>query len=145
MKVREIMSTEVRGIREDGSLSDAALQMQSHDVGCLPVTSPDGTSVVGILTDRDIVVRSVASGENPREVTAGQAMSSPLVCCRADDDVAQAVASMKAKRVRRVLVLDSDDEPVGVVSVGDLTHSDIDDEVLSSVIRNLAPPRRPVV
>lgn len=141
MKVKEVMSTELRGVRTDASLKEAAEHMRVLDVGSLPVVSPENNRVVGMVTDRDIVVRAVAKGNDIANETAGEIMSSPLVCCHEDDDVEEASAAMKAKQVRRVLVLNAENQPVGLVSLGDLAQNPIDHNELTSVMRYVSTPQ----
>ena len=140
MKVKDVMSAELQGVRTDISLQEAAEHMRILDVGSLPVVSPEDNRVVGIITDRDIVVRSVARGDDATDRKIGDIMSTPLVCCHEEDDLEEASAAMKAKRVRRVLVLNEKNQPVGIVSVGDLSQSSIDRSELMSVVRHVSTP-----
>ena len=140
MKVKEVMSAELRGVRTDTSLKDTAEHMRLLDIGSLPVVSPENNRVVGMITDRDIVVRSVARGADVSTQNVGDVMSSPLVCCHEDDEVEEASTAMKAKRVRRVLVLNDKNQPVGLVSLGDLAQGPIDQAELTSVVRNVSTP-----
>jgi CBS domain-containing protein len=139
MKVKEIMSTELRGVRTDTSLKEAAEHMRVLDVGSLPVVSPDDNRVIGMITDRDIVVRGVAR-RDVSDQNVGDVMSSPLVCCHAEDEVEDASTAMKAKRVRRLLVLNEKNQPVGIVSLGDLAQGQIDHAELTSVMRYVSTP-----
>jgi len=140
MKVKEVMSSELRGVRSDSSLKQTAEQMRVLDVGSLPVVSPDDNRVVGIVTDRDIVVRSVARGSDVSSQSVEDVMSAPLVCCHEEDAIEDASTAMKAKRVRRVLVLNDKNQPVGMVSLGDLAKGGIESAELTSVVRNVSMP-----
>lgn len=140
MKVKEVMSEDLRGVRANSSLKQAAEHMRVHDIGSLPVVSPDDNRVVGILTDRDIVTRGVARGKDVSSENVADVMSSPLVCCHEEDAIEDASAAMKAKRVRRVLVLNTENQPVGILSLGDLARGSIDHSELSSVVRYVSAP-----
>lgn len=140
MKVKEIMTAELQGVRADASLADAAERMRALDVGSLPVVASQDNRVVGIITDRDIVVRSVARGHDTREHKVEEAMSKPLVCCYETDEVESASKTMKGKQVRRALVLNEANEPVGMLSLGDLAKSTIDKNELSSLVRYVSTP-----
>jgi CBS domain-containing protein len=140
MKVKEIMSPEIRGVRTNTTLQNAAEQMRVLDVGSLPVVSPDDNRVMGIVTDRDIVVRAVARGQDVSNEKVGDVMSSPLVCCHQDDQIEDAATAMKAKRVRRLLVLNEKNQPVGIVSLGDLAQVPIEHSELTSVMRYVSTP-----
>ena len=140
MRVKDVMSAELQGVRSDISLQEAAEHMRILDVGSLPVLSPEENRGVGMITDRDIVVRSVARGDDINDRKIGDIMSTPLVCCHEKDDLEEASAAIKAKRVRRVLVLNRKDQPMGIVSVGDLSRSSIDGSELTSVVRHVSAP-----
>lgn len=140
MKVKELMTGELRGVRTDSSVQEAAEHMRVLDIGSLPVVSPENNRVVGMITDRDIVVRAVARGDDASSQKVGDVMSSPLVCCHADDEIEEASAAMKAKRVRRVLVLNGENQPIGMISMGDLAHGSIDHADLTAVVRHVSTP-----
>lgn len=140
MKVREAMTREIKGIRADATLAEAAEQMRTLDVGSLPVVSPEERRVVGMLTDRDIVVRAVARGNDTSRQRVRDVMSQPLVCCRADEEMEDASKAMKSRRVRRLLVLNDNSQPVGMLSLGDVASSDIEDKELTSLFRYVSAP-----
>lgn len=140
MKVKEVMSRELRGVRADATLRDAARQMQALDVGSLPVASSEGNRIVGLVTDRDIVVRAVANDEKTPETPVEDVMSRPLVCCHTEDEVEDAAITMKSKQIRRLLVLDEQNRPVGMLSLGDVASSDIAPSEITSLVRDLSTP-----
>lgn len=118
MQVREIMSPEPSRIEADGTVAQAATLMKDRNVGVLPVTS--GGRVVGMLSDRDVIVRAVALGLDPKVARVGQVMTHGPVACKAADDVGVATELMRRKKIRRLLVADEGGQPVGFVSLGDL-------------------------
>ena len=119
MEVRKIMSAPLISTTPSALVSEAAAQMREHGVGVL-VAMQHGRPA-GIVTDRDIVIRALADGlENG---TVGRAMSQPLFACYVDQDVAEVSGLMGDHQVRRLLVLDRQDKPVGMVSVGDITEN----------------------
>lgn len=140
MKVKEVMSNELHGVRADATLADAAERMRTLDVGSLPVVAVNENRLVGILTDRDIVVRSIARGKDAREQKVEEIMSQSLVCCNENDELEDASKTMKSKQVRRTLVLNDAHEPVGMLSLGDLAKSTIDKQELSSLVRYVSTP-----
>jgi CBS domain-containing protein len=95
---------------------------------------------VGIVTDRDIVVRGVAKGEDVTKQPVSNVMSQPLVCVRAEDELMDASKAMKSKQVRRVLVLNGQDQPGGILSLGDLASAGLKESELSSLMRYVATP-----
>ena len=116
--IADIMTRSIATVRRDETLQAAARRMQEMDVGSLPVL--DGKAVAGIVTDRDIAVRGVAAGMIPQESLVADVMTAELRFCRADDTIEQAMAEMGDLQVRRLPVLDAQNEIVGIVSLGDL-------------------------
>lgn len=123
MKIREICSTTVVTATEDDSLFRAAYQMREDHVGdVVVVRRNNGARVpVGILTDRDFVVAMVAQGEDDfADTTVGQAMTNVVILAREDDAVDEVLNNMRSNGVRRVPVVDADDDLVGIVSYDDI-------------------------
>ena len=116
--IADIMTRSIATVRRDETLQAAARRMQEMDVGSLPVL--DGKAIAGVVTDRDIAVRGVAAGMIPQESLVADVMTAELRFCRADDTVEQAMAEMGDLQVRRLPVLDAQNEIVGIVSLGDL-------------------------
>jgi len=116
--IADIMTRSIATVRRDETLQAAARRMQEMDVGSLPVL--DGKAIAGVVTDRDIAVRGVAAGMIPQESLVADVMTPELRFCRADDTVEQAMAEMGDLQLRRLPVLDAQNEIVGIVSLGDL-------------------------
>ncbi len=125
LTVRELMTTEVTTLQVDTPLGTAAQLMRNRDIGDVVVA--DGAKLVGLVTDRDIVVRAIADGQDPATTTVGSIVSTDLVTVGPDDAAADAARLMRDRAVRRVLVLDEADTLVGILSIGDLA-ADIDPE-----------------
>src|SRR5262245_49681948 len=119
MKVRDVMTPGAECISPDATLQEAARKMQMLDVGPLPVCG-DNNKLVGMLTDRDIVVRVVAEGGDARTAKVRDAMTEGISYCFENDDVKQAAQLMRLKQIRRLVVLNEDKHLVGIVSLGDL-------------------------
>ena len=119
MKVSDVMTRDVETVGPDQTARDAASFMLSADTGSIPVCEDD--KVIGMITDRDIAVRGVASGKGP-DCTVRDLMSSDIVCARDTDDAQQVAQRMSDAQVRRLPVLDSSDRLVGMVSLGDLAR-----------------------
>ena len=118
MKVRKIMSKDVRIVSADDTLQKAAKLMADTDTGALPVCEND--RLVGMLTDRDITVRAVAQGKAPGHCKVRDVMSSEIKYIFEDDSVRDAARTMSDLQVRRLPVLDRDKRLVGIVSLGDI-------------------------
>lgn len=117
-KVRDVMTSHPVTMPPDALLIDAAAQMRDRDIGDVLVLDQDGR-LRGIVTDRDMVVRAVADGQEASITTVGEVCSPDLVTIQADDEVDKAVRLMCDRAVRRIPVID-DGLVVGVVSLGDL-------------------------
>jgi CBS domain-containing protein len=116
-KVRDAMTPGVRSVAPTDSLTDAAVAMRDEDVGSLPVV--EGGRVVGIVTDRDIVVRAVAQRADPQTANVGDVSSSDPVTIQPEDDLDEALELMASHRIRRLPVVE-DGRLVGVVAQADV-------------------------
>ncbi len=122
VQVHEVMTRNVEVLRPDNTLEEAAQKMKHFDIGPLPVC--EGDQLVGMITDRDIIVRSVARGEDPTADRVRNVMTPGVICCCFEDqDVAEAARLMQEKQVRQLPVLNRDNRLVGIVSLGDLARS----------------------
>jgi CBS domain-containing protein len=135
--VREVMTNDPRTLDSDASASEAARLMQQYDIGDVIVL--DGTSVRGIVTDRDIVVRAVAQGREPALVRLASICSDDVTTVRPDDSIDTAVALMRERALRRLPVVE-DGQPVGIVTLGDVAVARDPQSVLADV--SSAPPNR---
>jgi CBS domain-containing protein len=136
MKIRDIMTTEVELVHPDTLLRDAAQKMRAADTGFLPVGEDD--RLVGTLTDRDITIRAVAEGHDPKVARVREAMSDTLVYCFEDQDSSEAAELMAENDVRRLPVLNADKRLVGVVSLGDLAAQTGDDDVVGQTVQDIS-------
>jgi len=118
MLVKDVMTTRPECVGPDDTLQRAAERMKARDIGPLPVC--DNDRLADMLTDRDIVVRCVAEGKDPRTAKVRDAMSEGVTYCFEDDDVKEAARLMREKQVRRILVLNRDKRLTGIVSLGDI-------------------------
>jgi len=117
-KVRDIMVQDVVSIEPAASLTDAARAMEEANVGMLPVVQ-DG-KVLGVITDRDIVVRAVAHEADPAATAVGDCLSINAIVAHPDWKPEQAMQTMAQAQVGRLPVLDDDDQLVGVVTLSSL-------------------------
>jgi CBS domain-containing protein len=129
MKVREVMTPNVEVINPDASVLEAAKRMAQRDTGVLPVC--DGDRLVGMLTDRDIVVRVVAAEKDPVATKVREAMTAEVEYCFDDEDTEEVALRMAEKKLRRLVVLDRDKRLVGIVSVGDLARAREDEAAVA--------------
>ncbi|SCE74233.1 CBS domain-containing protein [Micromonospora purpureochromogenes] len=118
---RDIMTSDVTCVREQDDLRAAAKRMAELGVGSLPICGDDN-KLKGMLTDRDIVVKVLAQGKDPANVTAGELAQGEAVTIGADDDAAEILRTMGQHKVRRLPVIDGH-QLVGIVAVADVARS----------------------
>lgn len=118
MRIGEIMTLDPQTVRPGDTLQSAAQHMDDLNVGVLPVC--DGDRLLGVLTDRDIVIRSTSAGQDPRTATVADAMTTDAHTLTEDHSVLDALHIMEEHQLRRVPVVDGAGKLVGIVSLGDL-------------------------
>jgi CBS domain-containing protein len=141
MKLRDIMTPGVECIGSDDTLQEAARRMRRLDVGPLPIC--DNDRLAGMLTDRDITVRAVAEGLDPKTTKVRDVMTRDVITCFEDDEVEAAERLMQEKQVRRILVLNRDKRLVGIVSLGDLAAETGDPARTGRVLQDVSEPAMP--
>ena len=119
-KVRDVMTDRPRCITPETPVSEAARLMKSEDVGSLPIL--DGDRLIGIVTDRDIVIQAVAEEKDPRGMPVREVASQDLVTVGQDEDLSEALSRMASNQVRRIPVVDEDDRLVGIVAQADVAR-----------------------
>jgi CBS domain-containing protein len=117
-KVHQVMSDRPRCVTPETSVSEAAQLMESEDIGSLPIL--DGEQLSGVVTDRDIVIRAVAKGKDPRGMPVREVASSELITVNANDDLSEALRLMATEKVRRLPVVDDDNKLVGIIAQADV-------------------------
>ena len=121
MQVKEVMTENVSVVQPDTQIPQIARKMRDEDIGAMPVV--ENERLVGIVTDRDIVVRAVAEGQDVRTATAREAMSPRILYCFDDQTVDEVLENMGEQQIRRLPVVDREKRLVGVVSLGDLSQA----------------------
>ena len=121
MKVRDAMAKTVTSARKDERVVDVAKKMQQEDAGFMPIVE-DGGRLIGVITDRDIVIRCIAEGHDPRNEPAEHLMSTSVTTISPDDDIKDAARKMEDREVRRLAVVE-DGRLVGVLSHGNVVQA----------------------
>ena len=121
MRVQEVMTENVSVVDPDMRIPEIARRMRDEGIGALPVA--EDQKLIGIVTDRDIVVRVIADGHDARVATARQIMSPNILYCFEDDSVDEVLQNMGDNQVRRLPVISREKRLVGVVSLGDLSKA----------------------
>src|SRR5579859_7143911 len=120
--VSEVMTPDPIMLGDRNNLVDAARVMRDQNIGSVLVAREDG-ELLGIVTDRDLVVRGVAAGRPPDLTSIGEICSRHLMTIRPEDPVTAAVETMRAHTVRRLAVVDEAGTPIGVLCLGDLAQA----------------------
>jgi CBS domain-containing protein len=136
MKVSDVMTTDVETVQLSSTVEEVASIMKVEDVGAVPVVDEDD-DLVGIVTDRDIVVRCIAEGRDPAETSVQDVLSQQLETIEPDVDVEEAARLMADKQIRRLPVCE-DGELVGMISIGDLAVKTPHREASAEALRDIS-------
>ncbi len=140
MRTAEAMAKEVRITHPNENLDDIAKKMKQYDVGVMPVVEED--KVVGVLTDRDIIIRAIAEGKKPQDVKARDAMSTNVITINENEEIKKAGQLMKENQVRRLVVLDDNNKLTGMFSLGDLATAHINEKYPGEVLEEVSKPEQ---
>lgn len=138
MKVSELMNSNVVSLSPDDTTTHAACLLSRHNVGALPVVTPDGR-LRGIVTDRDIVLRCVASESEPEETHVREIMTRGISTVSPEDDIRAAVHLMSTEQVRRLPVVE-DGRVIGMISLADMARSQSFDMEASKALADITAP-----
>ena len=131
--IKEVMTPNPVTLPSSAPLTEAAKAMRDADIGDVIVTDDSG-KVFGVVTDRDIVIRALADGRDPGQTPVGDIATKDLVAVSSDSAVERAISLMRDKAVRRIVVTEGD-QPVGIVSIGDLAIERDADSALADISR----------
>lgn len=129
------MTRNVRTATRDTTLADVAVMMRDGDMGAVPVV--ENGRLIGIVTDRDIVVRAIAEGKDP-STPVGEAMTTELSTVAADDYVFEAVRLMGDKQVRRIPVVDADGKLAGIIAMADVALETEDEREIAETLEEIS-------
>ena len=142
MQVREIMTTNPACCTADASLEEVAKAMVEHDCGEIPIIrSSSDKSLLGVVTDRDIVCRLVAQGRNPVDEAAEACMSTPVVSVRESTPVEDCAKLMEDKQIRRVPVVNGGGMICGIVSQADIAKN-ASRKITADLVKDVSQPAR---
>ena len=140
-RLKDVMTPGVEVIHPSATVAEAAEKMRMLNVGVIPVC--DGERLVGMLTDRDVVVRIIADQRDPKRTTVIEAMTPEVAYCFEDEDVQKAARLMVEKQIRRLVILNRDKRLVGIVSLGDLAVQTDDTRLSGEVLEYVSEPAGP--
>jgi CBS domain-containing protein len=146
MKVREIMTSDVKTCRPETNLAEVVKLMWEQDCGVLPVVKSDGR-VSGMITDRDISVAIATRGQAADRIAVHDVIAGKAYTCSLDDDAIVALKTMKSQRVRRLPVVDAEGRLKGILSLSDVvTHADAASPTeIVSTMASICEHRRPTM
>lgn len=121
MKVRDCMCKQVCFAKPETIIYDIAKMMECNGIGCIPVCDGNN-SIVGLVTDRDLVLRTIACGKDAKATPVSEIMTTNVCCCGPEEDVKDAENKMSSNQIRRLPVLENN-KVIGILTLGDLAHS----------------------
>jgi CBS domain-containing protein len=138
--VRDVMTPNPASVSEKDSIKRVAEIMRREDAGVVPVV--DGRKIIGIITDRDIVVRLVAEGKDPSNAKVNEAMSKQVRAVREDTPINEVLQLMSREQIRRVPVTNNNNDLVGIVSIGDIASDEKETVKVGRTVEEIseAPP-----
>jgi CBS domain-containing protein len=139
-RVKDIMTPDVLYVGPDATLKEVAEIMRDIDAGSVPIC--DHGRLLGMITDRDIVVRAIAEGRDQGSTRAKDLMSSPMVYCFEDQSVDKAAHIMEDNQIRRLIVLSLDMRMVGILSLGDIAVKRASEVVSGEILEKVSEPTR---
>jgi CBS domain-containing protein len=137
---REVMTREPACCQPTDSLVRVAQTMKSEDVGAIPIVEGSSRQLVGMVTDRDIVVKALASGRSPEQTTVRDVMTTNLVTCREDEEVTSAVSRMAERQVRRIPVVDRGGALTGIIAQADVATRVHKDKTTGELVEAISEP-----
>jgi len=143
MRARDIMTREPECCRPEQTARDAAQVMRDRDCGCVPIVD-DAGSVIGIITDRDLAVRAIATGRDS-STTLSELMTPGVASCGPDDDLRDVEQKMAELQVRRIPIVDTSGRCLGIISQADIarasaTDSPVTEQEIALVVEKISQP-----
>lgn len=137
MKVKDCMCGDICVCTPDNSVCDCAKIMSENHIGCIPVCNI-ANNVVGIITDRDIVLRCIANEKDIHSTKVGEIMSNNICCCKPEQDIKEAEKEMCETQIRRIPVINDNNEVIGMLSLGDLAkNKNVTKEEVGQTVENI--------
>jgi len=141
MKSKEVMTKDPACCVASDTVRQCSELMKTHDVGSLPVVEDESSRrLVGMITDRDIVVKALAEGMDPATTSVGDVMSREPVVVRPDEELDQAMERMKDRQVRRVPVVDENNRLLGIIAQADVATHGRDNKKTGEMVRDISQP-----
>lgn len=137
MKVKDCMCNDVCCVTPDSTVQDCAKIMCSNHVGCIPVCDTL-QNVVGLVTDRDVILRSIACDKDTKNTQVKDIMTCKVCCCNSDVDVKEAEDLMCEYQIRRLPVVDNENKIIGIITLGDLAkNNNVSNDGVSNTLETI--------
>lgn len=138
-KCSDVMTRSLVSARPEDSVADVARLMKENDVGPIPIVDHENSKkLVGIVTDRDLALKVVAEGRDPRTTPVSEVMTAGVVTCRADDDIERALDAMSTHQLRRIPVVDDGNRLVGIIAQADIATRMNEPEKTGEVVKEIS-------
>jgi len=142
MNLQNVMTSDPACATPTTPIADVARMMVANDCGLLPVVNDlESRQLVGVISDRDIVVRAVAQGRDPATLNTAALMTKPGLSATCDTDLTDCCEMMESNQIRRLPVLDDQGKVCGIVSLADLAQREHDPVLIAEVVREVCAPR----
>ena len=142
-KCSEVMTKDPVVCMPSDPVADVARVMKEEDIGPFPIVEdPETRKLVGMVTDRDLVLRMVAEGRDSKTTKAEEVMSLKLVTCHADDDVQEALDAMSENQLRRIPVVDDENSIVGIIAQADIATRVDQPEKTAAMVKKISRSKR---
>jgi CBS domain-containing protein len=139
VQVKDIMSQHLASCAPGANVEEAAALMVKSDCGAIPVIDPQTHKPIGVITDRDIVARAVAKGQNPVSMKVDELMTMPITVVAPETSLEDCLAQMEHWQVRRMLVVDGQGTLCGIVSQADIARSASEHET-AGLVKDVSKP-----
>ena len=138
MKVKECMCNDICFVKSNATVSEVAKLMNDNHVGCIPVCN-DQNAVCGIVTDRDIILRTIACDKNYKQTPVSEIMTCNVCTCNENDDMKSVEEKMATNQIRRIPVCDSQNKIVGMLTLKDIAenHNKLGDENVCATLEQI--------
>lgn len=137
MKVKDCMCHEVAYLTPEATISDCAKLMCNKHIGCIPVCDSSKT-IVGLVTDRDVILRSIACDKDIKNTPISDIMTCKVCCCGPDEEVNEAEKKMSDEQIRRLPVVDENNKIIGIITLGDLcANQNVNTEGVCETLENI--------
>ena len=142
-KCSDVMTKDLTSCLPTDTVNQAAQSMKAHDIGAVPVVDSHETKkLVGIVTDRDLALKVVAEGLDPRQTRIEQVMARNLVMCRLQDDLQLALDAMSQRQLRRIPVVDDQGRLAGIIAQADVAMRLEEPEATGKVVKQISRPSK---